>query len=265
MKDVDISVVMCVHNGDIAALRKSVDSILNQSKKNFEFIIVNDRNSFEVDHYLNQIKIDNDNVKLIQNKSNIGLTKSLIKAISIAKGKYIARQDSDDISRIDRLEIQYKHLISNDKIVLLGSAYKIDYGGVEQKNIIPPLKHNEIVQAFLLQNPFAHTSVIFKKDIYLKIGGYNKDCKYSQDFDLWPKFIKYGFLENLSDILVTRNLNNDSISLRYFVNIYQTFIGMKVRFRERKLFKDKLIMFKIILIGLKQHISFYLNFLKFKK
>ena len=77
MKDVDISVVMCVHNGDIAALRKSVDSILNQSKKNFEFIIVNDRNSFEVDHYLNQIKIDNDNVKLIQNKSNIGLTKSL--------------------------------------------------------------------------------------------------------------------------------------------------------------------------------------------
>lgn len=265
MKDIEISVVMSVHNADICPLKESIESILNQSFQNYEFIIVNDINSSEVNNYLTHVDNNNTNIRLILNKLNIGLTKSLIKAIDISNGKYIARQDSDDLSSINRLEIQHNYLKSNKDVVLLGTAYAIDYGGSNQKNILPPLDHKDIVSSFLRQNPFVHSSVIFDKGAYFKTGGYNKDCKYGQDFDLWPKFIKYGTLKNISDNLVTRRLSNDSVSLKYSVHFYQTLNGMRVRMRERKMFKENLIFLKIIFVGIKQHLSFYLNFLKIKK
>lgn len=259
MNKVQVSVVMAVHNSDIAFLKQSVDSILNQTYQNFELIIIDDINSYEVTNYLIELQNCHRNVILLRNKTNIGLTKSLIMGIESSKGVYVARQDADDISEPDRLNCQLKYLKANPETVLLGTSYRLLYGDKFLLDQIQLINHKEIIESFLVTNPFAHTSVIFDKDIYGKIGGYNKSCRYSQDFDLWPKFARYGKLSNLPEILVSRRVNTSSVSMKFHTNLYQSIIGIKVRLRERKLFNRKFIIIKIILLGIKQHLSFYVD------
>ena len=265
MSKIEISVVMAVHNCELSYLKESIESILNQSYKNFELVVVDDINNKSVTTYLSQLVESNKKVTLIRNNKNIGLTKSLIIAVNAARGEYIARQDSDDISNLNRLKAQMEYLHSNPKTVLLGTSYNIIYKENNVAERQQPLTHKDIIRAFLSSNPFIHTSVIFSKEIYIKIGGYNKFCKYSQDFDLWPKFIRYGLLANLPDVLVSRRLNTNSVSMKFRSNIYQSFIGAKVRFRERELFDEKYLILKIFLLAIKQHLSLYINLIRLKK
>ena len=114
MKKPIISVIMSVRNSE-DTIRNSIESILNQSYKNFEFIIVNDFSSDSTLNILNEYKAKDKRIKIIQNKTKLGLTKSLNLASKISVGKYLARQDDDDISYKDRFkkQIQYFKKIQN--------------------------------------------------------------------------------------------------------------------------------------------------------
>ncbi len=122
-----VSVIMSVYNGD-KYLREAIESILNQTFTDFEFIIVNDGST---DNSLEIIEsYDDERIKTINNKKNIGLTKSLNKALKFAKGKYIARQDADDVSLPNRFEKQVEYLDSHPEVALVGtSVYLIDENG----------------------------------------------------------------------------------------------------------------------------------------
>ena len=164
-------------------IEKCITSILNQTLKNFEFIIVDDAST---DNTLSIIKKFAEIDKRIQvkiNKQNIGLTKSLNNALKLAKCEYIARQDADDYSATTRLEKQFNFLEENKEIALVGTSATIidDEGEIicERKVLTKP---EEIRLTLKKQNCIFHGAIMFRKEAVQKIGGYRELFKYGQEF-----------------------------------------------------------------------------------
>jgi len=206
-----ISVIMSVFNGE-KYLREAIDSILSQSYTDFEFIIVNDGST---DNSPSIIKSYSDKrIRLIDNEQNIGLTKSLNRAIKQGRGEYIARQDVDDISLPQRLEEQVKYLEQHPEIVALGtSRYVIDEDGKIMRKEAALLKpgHN-LFQA----NAFTHGSVMFRKAVIDELGGYNEVFRYSQDYELWLRVAQHHQIRNLPQVLYKLRSHGANIRLQHW-------------------------------------------------
>lgn len=179
-----ISVIMSTKDTDLEMLSASVNSILNQTYDNFELIIVCDGSDNDY-NYLCQI---NDNrIKLIKHDVSIGLTKSLNECLKIAKGKYIARMDSDDISLKNRLKIEVEYL-EKYKNIDICSTYAQTFGSF--KKIITGLfkDHNGIKAQLFISNCLVHPATMIRRSFLLNNNiQYNEDFKYSQDYELWNR------------------------------------------------------------------------------
>jgi glycosyltransferase involved in cell wall biosynthesis len=205
-----ISVVMSVYNTE-KYIAESIESVLNQTFSNFEFIIVEDCCT---DNTLEIIKkyqhIDN-RIIILSNKENIGLTKSLNKAIDFSKGKYIARMDADDICTENRFEIQYNYLEKNTDIGLCGSWCENfgDKSGISKFN----QSHNSIKFGLLFQCQFCHSTIMFRSELYKKYYlKYNEEFITAQDFELWSRMITVTKAINLPIPLLKIRFHNESIS-----------------------------------------------------
>ena len=180
-----VSVVMSVYNG-ARYLRQAVDSILNQSYSNFEFIIIEDGSTDDSMAIINTYQ--DSRIRLIDNVVNLGLPTSLNRGIREAKGKYIARQDADDVSLHHRLQRQVEWLDSQENIGATGTwALEIDMNGRifnKQKFIGDPESQlQQLLRDGL--NPWPHGSAMMRKDLVIDVGGYDERFWYTQDFDLW--------------------------------------------------------------------------------
>jgi len=212
-----VSVLMAVYNGEIF-LRDAVESILKQTYSNFEFLIINDGSTDSTVDIINSYK--DGRICLISNQANIGLTKSLNKGLSIARGEYIARQDDDDISHSRRLEKQVDYLEKHPNIALLGSQASVinEYGELQKAPIFYklPLTWDCIRWYCMVNNPFVHSAVMMRKDlIWNKYGGYNTSFKTSQDYELWSRIVYDNVCENLNEILLDLRIYSMSISANY--------------------------------------------------
>ena len=174
-----VSVVMAVHNAKLLELKKSCCSILNQTYDNIEFIIIDDGNSKSVCDYLEELASKHSHILLLKYSQNRGLTDCLIKGIYNAKGVYIARQDADDFSSINRISEQVRHFKKNQSVCLLGTAYILENELLETRKIqCHALNKSEIIEQMYSINPFCHSSVMFSKKHYLAAGGYNKNLEH---------------------------------------------------------------------------------------
>ncbi len=210
MNNPKISVIMPVYNGE-KYLKEAIDSILNQTFTDFEFIIINDGSTDESETIIKSY--NNEKIRLINNQINSGLTKALNKGLGIARGRYIARQDADDISMSNRFEIQYNFLKSNPNIALIGGWAKIiDEKGKQIRDEKKPLSFEEIKFHILFQNPFIHSTIFFRKDIIQKIGGYSEKYKHAEDFELYSRLIKKDYsITNIPIFLIKYRIHKDSI------------------------------------------------------
>ncbi|MBN1894431.1 glycosyltransferase, partial [bacterium] len=158
----EISVIMPVHNGE-KYLHGAVHSILNQSFSNFEFIIVDDGST---DHSSRIIhSFDDRRIRLISNGKKLGLTASLNKAMVCAKGKFIARMDSDDVSMPERLECQKNFMMQHPEIGVLGTGYQlIDPDGVPGMKKRFPSSSAVIKWRLCFENPIIHSTVMMRRD-----------------------------------------------------------------------------------------------------
>lgn len=198
-----VTVIMSVYNNE-ATVNTAIESILGQSYKNIELIITDDCSS---DSSLSIIKkyIDKKNVKLIENSENRGLTKSLNSMIKIAQGKFIARQDADDISLYNRIQVQID-LINKFNLDFVSSRAI----SLQTKKYIPNISFN-LPYKFLIRykNPFIHGTLIIKKNVLLELGNYDERFKYAQDYklmiDALDKQYKYKVLRKPYYLLNTRN------------------------------------------------------------
>lgn len=184
-----ISVVMSVHNGE-PYLRKSIESILNQTYTDFEFIIVDDGSNDGSLDTIEYFAAKDPRINLIVNQENRGLPYSLNKGIKESKGKYIARQDADDISVSTRLETQLRICESDQNIKLVGTNCQIiDINGDYIYKINTSKLVNYINELLNYRMIFPHGSAFFEKDNFWQLGGYNEKFRYSQDGELWLRFL----------------------------------------------------------------------------
>ena len=161
-----ISVIMSVYNGE-KYIKESIDSILQQTYKHFEFIIVDDHSEDSTNHILTSLL--DPRVKLIKNPQRLGQAMSLNKAIIKSKGKYLARQDHDDISVVDRLMNQVRFMEKYPKIGLLGSnGTLINKESDIIKGYDVPSNCLKIKWSLLFRNQFLHSSVMIRSSILQK-------------------------------------------------------------------------------------------------
>lgn len=188
-----ISVVMSVFNGE-NWLKYSIESILNQTFKDFEFIIVDDGSTDSSIDIINYFHSRDKRIRIIQ-KKNTSLADSLNIAINSAKSEWIARIDCDDKSDLKRLEKQYILALNVGKNFIIGTNCNlINSSGKIISEYKYPEKHNRLKRNLLnLDGFFPHSSVFFSVSAFQKLGGYRIHYERSQDYDLWLRSLSYEF------------------------------------------------------------------------
>jgi radical SAM superfamily enzyme YgiQ (UPF0313 family) len=209
-KSPKVSVIMSVYNGE-RFLRESIDSILNQTFRDFEFIIINDGSTDRTGEILDSYS--DERIKIF-NQSNQGLTKSLNKALRLARGEYIARQDADDISEPNRLEVQVAYLESHPDIGLVGSFAKVinEQGDFTGNELIVPDFSEEIFELLPSRNCLLHGSVMFKRDIIDLVGNYNENFPYAQDYEFWIRISQKFKVANIPKYLYRFRIHHNQIA-----------------------------------------------------
>ena len=209
-----ISVVMSVYNGE-KYLRESVDSILNQTYENFEFIIINDGSNDTSLDILGEYQ-SRDNRLLIVNQENIGLTRSLNRAIKLSASQYIARQDADDTCAASRLEKQLSYMESRPEVSVVGCLADVfDTNGVIHKSTDPKFKLSPsgIKRYLAKKNLFMHGSAMMRKSCLAKVGFYREFFRHSQDYDLWLRLSRHFDLAILPEHLYQYRITTDAVSI----------------------------------------------------
>lgn len=207
-----VSVVMSVYNGK-EYLELAIKSILAQSFKDFEFIIINDGSTDDTGIILNHFSKRDERIRVIS-RENKGLVYSLNEGVNYATSPLIARMDADDICFPDRLEKQVKFMKENPEVVCAGSYYEvIDEDGDALTMLNAPIS-NEKIQEYLIKGHtvICHPTAMYRKETFLKVGGYDSNYFLVEDLDLWLKMGEVGLLANLPVPLVQYRTNNKSVS-----------------------------------------------------
>ena len=206
-----VTVLMSVHNGG-RWLRAAIESVLAQTLRNFEFIILDDDST---DDSVAQIEsFEDTRIRLIRLPENIGLTRSLNCGLHAARGEIIARQDSDDLSAPERLAEQFDFLDRHPEVAVVGAqARLIDGEGRSRGNRDLPTEAAAVRWLSLLENPVIHTATAFRTRIIREeLGGYDESFPCCQDYDLWTRVMERHEVRNLGERLVQVREHGGSIS-----------------------------------------------------
>ena len=205
-----ISVLMPVYNSELY-LEDAVQSILDQTYKNFEFIIIDDGS---VDNSLAILESFKDNrIKLVKKKNNTGYTSLLNESINYAKYDYLARMDSDDVSNKDRLLKQFKFLEKNKDYSVVGSNIRlINTKGEFIRNGKYPETDEQIKSNLSNFSTFAHPACLIRKKKLIDIGGYRTIFEPSEDYDLWTRLALNSKMYNIQEYLLDYRVHGKSVS-----------------------------------------------------
>ncbi len=199
-----ISVVMPVYNTKEEWLREAIESILNQSYKDFEFIIIDDGSDKSIEPIVNSY---NDDRIVFIRQNNQGIARSLNSGFKIAKGEYIARMDSDDISMPERFEKQVTFLDNNPQITVLGSWFET----FPKKEIYKHPKNPKYLD-FTKFCCIAHLSVMLRRSVFEKFNlTYNPNYK-CEDYELWSRAVRILDFYNLQEVLLKYRVHSSNAS-----------------------------------------------------
>ena len=206
-----ITVIMPVYNCELY-IKEAVDSILNQTFADFDFLIIDDASTDKTVSIIKEYK--DSRIQLIEKTVNTGYTISLNYGLKVAKGEYIARMDGDDISLPNRFEKQIAFLDSNPDVVLCGAAIKV----IDSDRVIMyPESHDNIKLEFLTQNCIVHPSVMIRKSILdFHSLTYDINKEPAEDYNLWVKLLNYGKLYNIQEVLLYYRVHSCQVSQKRF-------------------------------------------------
>ena len=221
-----ISIIMSTYKEEETLLRESIESILNQTFKDFEFIIIldypdNNLHKRIIEEYS---KIDN-RIRFFVNEKNLGLTGSLNRGLSLAKGEYIGRMDADDISLPYRLERQLEYIKKNQYDLIGGITQMIDEEGNSIFSIQKvPTDFNKIKKALRYGQCIAHPTWLGRKEVFDCLNGY-RNIPLCEDFDFTLRAVLNGFkISNLNETVLKYRMTKNSISRN---NLYDQYLYMK--------------------------------------
>lgn len=208
-----LSVIMSTYN-DSQYIRESIDSILDQTFRDFEFIIIDDAST---DNTVEIIRsYTDDRIKLIINEENQGLTKNLNKALTYVTGEYIARMDGDDISLPERFAKQVAYLDNHKDVYLIGCAVK-SFGASDLIWLLPD-DSEELRVRMLIRPVFAHPSFMFRKKLIDEGFRYDETFRTAQDYDFASRVAKVHKIGRVQDILMKYRVHDKQISSTSSIN-----------------------------------------------
>lgn len=197
------SVLMTMYSKDKPEYAKmAIDSMLNQTVKTNDFVIICDGNlTSELYSLLEMYKNTYDVFNIIRLKQNVGLGEALRRGVEECKNNLIARMDDDDISRLDRCEMELLAFANDENLSICGSymnEFDTDPSLITRVKRVP-LTQDEIMKYSHRRNPFNHSTVMFRKDRILEVGNYSS-MRTNQDVDLWVRAINQGLIGKNIDI-----------------------------------------------------------------
>jgi glycosyltransferase involved in cell wall biosynthesis len=206
-----VSVIMPAYNVQLYVAH-AIESILNQSYRNYEFIIVDDASTDETLSIIKDFRKKDKRIVLIRNRINIGVTKSLNKALRLIKGKYVIRMDADDWSYPNRFELQVKLMEDHPEVIVSGSHIEICDQNLNPRYVRRyQLDDTSIRKHLFRYSPFAHPATIWRA-IVLKKEKYNVILTVCQDYELYFRVGAIGKFMNLDKILLKLRMHSQSVS-----------------------------------------------------
>ncbi|MES2131311.1 MAG: glycosyltransferase [Bacteroidota bacterium] len=207
----DITVLMPVYNGG-KYLKEAIDSILNQTYTDFEFLIINDGST---DNSIEIINAYADNRIRLINQKNGGVSDALNTGLKHAVGEYIVRFDADDVCYPTRIEEQYNFMMKYPEYILVGSD--ADYITKDGEYIFTfnnkGYTDEQIRESSVYSCPFIHSTVMYKKQVVLDLGGYEVKAHTFEDYFLWTKLLKVGKVYNFNKPMIKVRFNPESVTV----------------------------------------------------
>lgn len=228
-----ISVIMSTYKEDERLLRESIESILNQTYRDFEYIIILDYPDNDVHKsVIEEYALKDDRIHFYINETNMGLTDSLNRGLSLCHGEYIARMDADDISLPDRLERQMKYLEKNHYDLIGGITEMINENGSLLYSIKSvPTDPKKINKALRYSQCIAHPTWLGKKEVFEKNAGY-RHMPLCEDYDFTLRAVLNGFvISNLNEPVLKYRMTSNSISRS---NLFEQYLYMSYITNEYK-------------------------------
>lgn len=218
-----ISVIMPVFNGE-KFLKEAITSILNQTYLNFEFIIINDGSTDQSEEII--ISYKDSRIVYKKNPENFGLIKTLNLAFSMAKGKYIARMDADDVSHPDRLLKQVDFLEHNQDYGLVGTG--VNLLNSEKLQLLYHTNHDSIKFALAFYCPFIHPSVMIRRAVIEGMDVvFDNQYLHAEDYELWTRLVFKTKMANIPEYLLDYRMHDAQISSQH--SDFQTDLATKIR------------------------------------
>jgi glycosyltransferase involved in cell wall biosynthesis len=233
--DPHVTVLMAVYNGE-KHLREAIDSVLGQTFDDFEFLIVDDASTDGTAEILRSLA--DSRMRVIHNKENMGLPKSLNRGLKLARGEYVARMDADDRAFPDRIERQVQYLDEHHKAGLVVSGVNvINESGELTYTYLCNLSSEGLYYELLFCNCIFHSSAMFRKSTVLQLGGYDESFTRASDYELWSRMRTVSRIDCISAPLMAwrdsaANMSTvfkreqDDAAYRIFINNIETLLGM---------------------------------------
>lgn len=230
-----VSVLMPVYNGE-KYLREAIESILNQSFTDYEFLIINDGSTDASEEIILSYK--DPRIRYIRNEKNLKLIATLNKGLAMCNGKYIARMDADDISYPERFAVQVKFMEAHPEYGLCGTNIGIDG---RFKSWVRIGESDYIRFCLLFHNPVCHPTAMIRTSIIRDHQlDYPAEYIHAEEYILWLHILQYSKVINLNEKLLTYRLHEGQVSQVFKDDQFQ--IGQRIRlelFHEIVLFSSK--------------------------
>ncbi|NSJ55787.1 glycosyltransferase [Enterocloster clostridioformis] len=208
-----VTVLMSVHNEKREYLQTAINSIVAQTYKNIEFLIIDDASDSECHEILEEIISPYSYIKLMVNEQNMGITKSLYNGVKQARGDFIARMDADDFSLPTRLETQVRFLEENPQIDILGGAV-VSFGA--KSVFMSPcsgMDDAEIKSELFFTSALCHPAVMIRKSFLQQYDlNYDQIVNKGQDYDFWERCSVYGRFKILKDVVLYYRIHDKQIT-----------------------------------------------------
>ncbi len=231
-KEPFVSIILPTYNGE--HLEFSVNSVINQSYKNWELIIIDDGSNLTFKNKISRMQKLDSRIKVITNKTNMKLIKSLNVGLEAAKGKYIARIDDDDIWTDEKkLEYQIKFLEDNTEYGIVGcNAQKF---GEKKNEYIVAETDLDIRKNILVKNQFIHSAIVFRKEKWK----YDYNSELVEDYDLWLRILLKMKGYNIQKKMVRYYARSKSLSKKYkYVQIMNS-LKLSINYSKYSCFQNR--------------------------
>ena len=220
-----VSVVMPAYNSE-KYISEAIESILSQTFKDFEFIIIDDGSSDRTWEIIQEYAKKDERIRCVKNEKNLNVSQTRNKGIDLSRGKYIVWADSDDISLPHRIEKQLNFMETNPDVGLCGSFMEF-FGDFEKESVRKYSDKDEILRKLIFrQNPVAQPACIMRIDILKKSGGY-PDLSLSEDLYIFFKMGEISKFSNIQEVLVKYRVHSGSLTNSRLKNM--ELITIKIR------------------------------------